>query len=73
MNKNKRYINRLLLTAIAVVTLHACANRGQGPEGGPKDETPPSVVKSMPSNKALNIKKGKVEITFDENIRIICN
>ena len=71
MNKNKRHINRLLLTAIAVITLHACANRGQGPEGGPKDETPPSVVKSMPSNKALNIKKGKVEITFDENINVL--
>lgn len=25
----------------------------------------------MPSNKALNIKKGKVEITFDENINVL--
>lgn len=59
------------MTAIAVVTLHACANRGLGPEGGPKDETPPSVLKSMPANKALNINKGKVEITFDENINVL--
>ena len=50
--------------------LSACANMGQGPQGGPKDTIPPMVVKEQPVNGSLNIATKKVEITFNEYIQL---
>lgn len=50
--------------------LYACANRGQGPQGGPKDEVPPKMLKSTPPDKSVNITKQRVEIEFDENVNL---
>lgn len=56
--------------AVAVgLLLMACASIGS-PEGGPRDYTPPQVVKTSPEPGALNFKGNKVEITFDEIINI---
>lgn len=63
-------IQSLLSVIIFVFVISSCANRGQGPQGGPKDTIPPSVLKSYPANKAINITKPKIEIVFDENIVI---
>ncbi|HNX88801.1 MAG TPA: Ig-like domain-containing domain, partial [Paludibacteraceae bacterium] len=71
MKKYTRNIRFLVAATVTVAALYACANRGQGPQGGPKDETPPSVVKSFPNNKSLNVTKGKVEIIFDENVNVL--
>ena len=71
MKKYTRNIRFLVAATVTVAALNACANRGQGPQGGPKDETPPSVVKSFPNNKSLNVTKGKVEIIFDENVNVL--
>lgn len=58
------------LMAVAVsVLLVACASIGS-PEGGPRDYTPPQVVKSSPEAGALNFKGQKVEITFDEIVNL---
>ncbi|VBB47981.1 conserved exported hypothetical protein [uncultured Paludibacter sp.] len=66
--KLKYYIQSLLFALLIASIVPSCANRGQGPQGGPKDTIPPSVVKSFPADKALNVKKKKVEILFDENV-----
>ena len=55
---------------LLALTFFGCANKAQGPTGGPKDETPPKVVKSTPANGALNFRKKEVQIFFDENISI---
>lgn len=47
----------------------ACANIGS-PEGGPRDYTPPRVVKTTPAMGACNVKGNKVEITFNEIVNI---
>lgn len=48
-----------------------CANRGMGPQGGPKDTTPPKVLKETPSNGTLNYSgDGKLEIVFDEYLQL---
>lgn len=47
-----------------------CANRGMGPQGGPKDETPPKVVKEIPQNGVLNYKGKSIQVTFDEYIQL---
>ena len=57
-----------LATAMMLVAA-ACANIGT-PEGGPRDYTPPRVVKTSPANGAVNFKGNKVEITFDEIVQI---
>ena len=40
----------------------------QSPSGGPKDETPPEVVKITPPDKSINFKGGEIKITFSEFI-----
>jgi uncharacterized protein (DUF2141 family) len=49
--------------------LAACASIGS-PEGGPRDYTPPQVVKMSPMANSVNFKGNKVEITFDEIINL---
>jgi len=49
---------------------YACANRAEGPTGGPKDVTPPKVLKSIPKNGTLNFSKKQIEIDFDEIVSI---
>ena len=47
----------------------ACASIGS-PEGGPRDYTPPQVVKMSPEDGTVNFKGQKVEIIFDEIINL---
>lgn len=69
MNIKPRYKN-IFLALTAVLALYACANRGQGPQGGAKDEVPPKVAKSFPKDKSVNVKDDRIEIEFDENINL---
>lgn len=57
------------LAAIASLIIYACANRGM-PEGGPKDETPPVVVKEVPMSGTVNFKDKQIDIYFDEYIQL---
>ena len=59
----------LLAACVACLLLAACANIG-APEGGPRDYTPPRILKTSPELNALNFKGNKVEIAFDEIIQI---
>lgn len=61
-----RYIILIALGAI----VGGCANRGIGPQGGPKDETPPKILKETPENGSLGIKPKKIEIQFSEYIQL---
>ena len=54
---------------MACALLAACASIGS-PEGGPRDYTPPQVMKTSPEAGALNFHGDKVDITFDEIINI---
>jgi hypothetical protein len=44
----------------------SCANRGGGPQGGPKDIAPPIPIKSVPTNGATNYTNSTIDIYFDE-------
>ena len=67
MNKNKWHkVFRIIALIVIAWTVRSCANRGQGPQGGPKDITPPTVVKETPENGALNYKSKQIEVEFDE-------
>ena len=47
-----------------------CANRGIGPQGGPKDSIPPQVLKETPVSGTLNYKGKRVEIQFNEYLQL---
>ena len=62
-----------ILFAIGVILTaflaQQCAN-AVAPTGGPKDETPPKVVGTVPENQSVNFTGKKIEITFDEFITL---
>lgn len=59
----------LLLCLLALILTAACASIGN-PDGGRFDETPPRVVASSPADGAVNVSKRKVQILFDEYIKL---
>lgn len=63
-----RWTYWLLIAALGIL-LMACASIGS-PEGGPRDYTPPQVVKMSPESGSVNFKGQKVEITFDEIVNL---
>ena len=66
---NRRMIARLFLSSALVVIIGACA-KISSPSGGPKDRTPPVVVKSIPVNGARNFRGNKLEIVFNEYVAL---
>ena len=62
-------IKDIFLYALLLVLPVACASIGS-PDGGPYDEEPPVLVRSTPGINATGVDKGKVEIVFDENIKL---
>ncbi|MBP5560413.1 MAG: Ig-like domain-containing protein [Muribaculaceae bacterium] len=59
----------VLFTLMMAWMASSCASIGS-PEGGPRDYTPPRVVRCSPAPGTLNFKGRKVEITFDEYIQL---
>lgn len=60
----------MLLVGAYCGLLTGCANPGNGPDGGPYDETPPRLVKLSPQLGAKNERSRKVVLTFDELIKV---
>ncbi len=52
-----------------LLLLAACASMGR-PGGGPRDTRPPRYVRSNPAPGAVNHTKPKLEIIFDENVKV---
>jgi hypothetical protein len=65
--KNQRFIFYFLATA--VLFIHACANP-VSPTGGPKDTTPPEIIRSIPSNQSVNFTGDRVIMTFSEFVTL---
>ena len=63
-------MKKSLYIIIAALALLGCANRGIGPQGGPKDSLPPAVVKSSPENGALEFHGKQIEVTFNEYLQL---
>ncbi|MCQ2344208.1 MAG: Ig-like domain-containing protein, partial [Paludibacteraceae bacterium] len=62
-------MRKVIIVFFALVTITAifsCANRGSGPQGGPVDVTPPSVVRYSPADGSTHMTRNRIEITFDE-------
>lgn len=55
---------------VALLACTACANRGSGPQGGPRDTIPPALVKETPINGTLHFDANRIEVQFDEYIQL---
>ena len=64
----KTLSNFILILFLSLVFIN-CANRGT-PDGGPRDETPPVIIKSIPENYTTNFKGKEIKVYFDEYIKI---
>ena len=58
-----------VVSIVVALAMAACASIGS-PEGGPRDYTPPRVVKTSPAPNSLNFNGKKIEITFDEIVNL---
>lgn len=62
---------RKQIAIIGIVLLCAgCANRGIGPQGGPRDSIPPVPLRSVPENGALEFKGNRIDVTFNEYLQL---
>lgn len=64
-----RVLIYLLAVTLMGLLLYSCASIGS-PEGGPRDYTPPQVVKSSPADGQLNVRDNKINITFNEIVTV---
>ncbi len=65
----RKTLYSLVAACVACLLLAACANIGS-PEGGPRDYTPPRLLKTSPGINALNFTGNRVELTFDEIVQV---
>lgn len=65
---NKTLSNFILAVAVGAIFIN-CANRGT-PDGGPKDELPPEIIKSEPENYSTNFKGDEIKIYFNEFVKL---
>lgn len=64
-----KLLPRLIAVLLIMAVCYACASIGN-PDGGPYDETPPKFVRSEPVPNATNVQRKKVNIEFDEFIKL---
>lgn len=61
-------LTHIFLILSTAVMAASCASVSS-PEGGPKDNTPPTLKSSSPKDQALNVKTNTVTLTFDEEVQ----
>jgi hypothetical protein len=65
LNKKTAFFREKLLPFFIALLLFGCASQ-QKPQGGPRDRTPPKLVKATPPNMTRNFKEKQVHLEFDE-------
>ena len=60
--------NFLLICLISVL-ITQCAKRGI-PDGGPKDEAPPFLLKAEPKQNSINFSEKRIRLYFNEYIKL---
>jgi uncharacterized protein (DUF2141 family) len=65
LNKKSVFFFKFLLPYIALLFILGCASI-QKPQGGPRDRTPPKMLKATPPNMTRNFNAKQIRIEFDE-------
>jgi len=68
MPRIQRILSFFFLIAVILAVIQ-CARRGS-PSGGPKDTTPPVLIKADPENFTTEFKAKKIRLYFDEYIKL---
>lgn len=68
MSRRGLYMMPCVVVALLLL-LAACASMGR-PGGGPRDTRPPRYVRSNPTPGAVNHTKPRLDIVFDENVKV---
>lgn len=61
-------LTQILLILSTAITAASCASVSS-PEGGAKDETPPTLQSSNPKDQELNVKSRTITLVFDEEVQ----
>lgn len=73
MKSDSKYYYRRALSAVgataALGLLYSCASIGN-PSGGPRDEDPPRVVRTVPEYGSTEVKGRRIAIDFDELVNV---
>lgn len=64
----RKFLGFLFIFIIAMVS-YQCAQRGT-PTGGPRDITPPALVRAEPPNMTTNFKEKKIRLYFNELVKL---
>lgn len=69
LNKRGVFLPAKLLVFITALILFGCASM-QKPQGGPKDRTPPKLLKATPPNMTRNFSAKQIQLEFDEYFKL---
>lgn len=64
-NKKSAFLSKILLFTSILFFIFSCASI-QKPQGGPRDRTPPKMLKATPPNMTRNFNAKQIRIEFDE-------
>lgn len=70
LNKKCRFLFQILYIAGLVLFAFGCAVQNK-PQGGPKDVTPPKLLKATPANQTHNFSSRVIQLDFDEYFKLV--
>lgn len=62
-------LRKIIFALTILILLGSCAKQSS-PTGGPRDETPPTLLESDPKDQSLNTKPEQIKLTFDEYVAL---
>jgi len=65
LNKRVAFFRQYLLLMVVGFFIYGCASM-QKPQGGPRDRTPPKLLKATPPNMTRNFNAKQIKLEFDE-------
>jgi hypothetical protein len=69
LNKKQVFSPTFFLTLALILTIFGCASV-QRPTGGPRDRTPPKLLKATPENMTRNFSAKQITLEFDEYFKL---
>jgi len=69
LNKKHPFFSLFFASAVMAFVLFGCAVP-QKPSGGPKDVTPPKLLKATPANQTRNFSSKTIQLDFDEYFKL---
>jgi hypothetical protein len=70
LNKKRQFLSQFFLFATLALVLFGCAVP-QKPQGGPKDVSPPKLLKATPANLGHNFTSKIIRLDFDEYFKLV--